>query len=212
MTMASYWLPPPVAADALEPFVSAISGRLPAARPQHLEGGDPAVGAHDPATRMGRRPAQPQVADRRPEPGIARDGAVEEELLQRELALEDVAFGQPGGAFDVERGLDVAVEDDVVDVRRELGDPVDDRVAERLALVVPRAELRSELVRRVLDEAADDVLAGRRHRRVDERRDDHVDVGLAAEPVVLGVVVRLLHLLDGWAEADGTAEMLAGAG
>jgi hypothetical protein len=51
---------------------------------------------------------------------------------------------------------------------RELGDPVDDRVAERLALVVPRPELGCELVRRVLDEAADDVLAGRRHRRVDQ--------------------------------------------
>ena len=41
-----------------------------------------------------------------------------------------------------------------------------------------RPELRRQLVRRVLDEAADHVLAGRRHRRVDERRDDHVDVRL----------------------------------
>ncbi len=127
--------------------------------PEDLERGDPAVRAHDPTPRMSRRSAQPEIADGRPESGVARDRAVEEQLLERELALEDVAFGQPRRSFDVERGLDVAVQDDVADVRREFRDPVDDRVAERLPLVVPGPELRCQLVRRVLDEAADDVLA-----------------------------------------------------
>ena len=108
---------------------------------------------------------------------------------------------RPDRPLDVERRQDLAAEDDVADVRGELGDPVDDRVAERLALVVPGAQLGRELVRRVLDEAADDVLAGRRHRRVDEGRDDHVDVRPAAEVAVLRVVVGLLHLVDRRAEA-----------
>ena len=119
---------------------------------------------------------------------------------------------RPGRPLDVERRLDVAMEDDVADVRGELGDPVDHGVAERLALVVPGAQLRRELVGRVLDEAADDVLAGWRHRRVDQGRDDHVDVRATAEAAVLGVVVGLLHLLDRRAEADRAAQVLALAG
>ena len=87
-----------------------------------------------------------------------------------------------------------------------------DRVAERLAVVVPRPEARVEVVRRVLDEAADDVLAGRRHRRVDQGRDDHVDVRPAAPVAVLGVVVGALHVVDRGAEADRPAQVLADAG
>ncbi len=57
-------------------------GHLPTAGPEDLQRGDPAVGAHDPAARVGRRTAQPQVADRRSEAGVAGDGSIEEELLQ----------------------------------------------------------------------------------------------------------------------------------
>ena len=67
----------------------------------------------------------------------------------------------------------------------------------------------ASLYGRVLDEAADDVLAGRRHGRVDQGRDDHVDVRLAAEVAVLRVVVGLLHLVDRRAEADRAAQVLA---
>ena len=50
--------------------------------------------------------------------------------------------------------------------------------ASRFCVVPQRAAL--EVVRRVLHEAAHHVLAGRRHRRVDERRHDAVDVGALA--------------------------------
>ena len=148
----------------------------------------------------------------RPEPGVAGHRAVEEELLEAELALEDVALGQAEPALDVERGEDLAVEDDVADVRGDLGDPVDDGVAERLAVVVPGPEARVELVRGVLDEAADDVLAGRRHRRVDQGRDDHVDVRPLRPAAVLRVVVGALHVVDAGAEADRAAQVVALAG
>ena len=95
---------------------------------------------------------------------------------------------------------------------RDLGDPVDDRVAEGLAVVVPGAQGRVQVVRRVLDEAADDVLAGRGHRRVDEGRNDHVDVRPAAPAAVLRVVVGALHVVERGAVADRPAEVLALAG
>jgi hypothetical protein len=48
----------------------------------------------------------------------------------------------PNVALDVERRQHLPVQDDVPDVRRVLGDGVDDRVAERLALLVPVAVLQ----------------------------------------------------------------------
>src|SRR4029079_19094903 len=87
--------------------------------------------------RVGGRAAQPQVLDRGPEPRPAGHRPAEEELLERELALEDVALGQAGRAVDVERGHDLAIEATRLQVRRELGDPIDDGIAECLALEVP---------------------------------------------------------------------------
>ena len=90
--------------------------------------------AHDPAARVGGRAAQPQVLDRasryRAQPGHR---PVEEQLLQRELALEDVALGQAERLLDVQRRQHLPVQDHVADVRGVLGDRVDHRVAERLA-------------------------------------------------------------------------------
>ena len=94
--------------------------------------------------------------------------------------------------------------------RRPLGDGVDHRIAERLPLVVP-GPLR-KVVRRVLHEAAHDVLAGRRHARVDERGDDHVDVRPPAEGAGLRVVVRLLHVVERGREADGAPQVLTRTG
>ena len=70
-------------------------------------------------------PRQPQVLDRRPEAGVAGDRPVEEQLLERELALEDVALGEAHRPLDVERRQHLAADDDVPDVGRELRDPVD---------------------------------------------------------------------------------------
>ena len=63
-------------------------------RPQVLEGGDAAGGPHEAAAGMGGRAAHPQAVHRRPVAGPAGDGPVEEELLERQLALEDVALGE----------------------------------------------------------------------------------------------------------------------
>ena len=113
--------------------------------------------------------------DGRPEARPAGHRPVDEQLLERQLALEDVALGETHGALDVERRQHLAVQDQAPDVRRPFGEGVDDGVAEGLALLVPGA--LGQLVRRVLDEAAHDVLAGRRHARVDQGGDDHVDIG-----------------------------------
>src|SRR5439155_7728922 len=108
---------------------------------------------------MRRRPAHPQSADGRAVASPTRRGPVEEELLEGELALEDVALGEAGHALHVERREYLFVDDAIPDARGELRDRVDDRIPEGVALGVPVARRAVELIRRVLDEAAHNVLA-----------------------------------------------------
>ena len=66
---------------------------------------------------MCRRPAHVEIAHRRPILRPPWHWPQEEQLLQRELALEDVAFRQPPLAFEIERGHDLAIADDLFQKR-----------------------------------------------------------------------------------------------
>src|SRR6185436_8624476 len=77
-----------------------------------------AGGAHDAAAGVRRRAAQVEVADRRFVLRPPGSGTEEEELLQRQLSLEDVALRETEGPLDVERRQHLAMQDDVLDVRR----------------------------------------------------------------------------------------------
>src|SRR5262249_15391471 len=63
----------------------------------------PSGRAHDAAAGMRRRSAHPQVLHRRRVLRPAGHRSCEEQLLQRQLALEDVAFGEPELALEIER-------------------------------------------------------------------------------------------------------------
>src|SRR5439155_14663937 len=106
------------------------------------------------------------------------------------------ALGQTELALQVERRQHLPVQDDLADVRRVLRERVDDGVAKRVALPVPRPGF--ELVRRVLHETRQDVLARRRYGRIGERRNHHVDVRPPREFAVLRLIVGALHVVDAW--------------
>ena len=130
---------------------------------QDFQGRQPSGRAHDAAAGMRGRAAHPQVLDGRLVLCPAGHRAQEEQLLQRELALEDVALGQSKFAFEVERRHHLPANDDVLQVGRELRDGVDDVIAESFPLLVPGALF--QLVGRVLHEAGHHVLARRCDRR-----------------------------------------------
>src|SRR5207237_1599757 len=69
--------------------------------------------AHDAAARMRGRSAHPQIANRRRVLRPPGNRAREEQLLERQLALEDVAFREPELALEVERRQNLPVQDDV---------------------------------------------------------------------------------------------------
>ena len=88
---------------------------------------------------MGGGAAHVEVLHRRAVAGPARHGPQEEELLEGQLALEDVALGEAPLALQVQRRQHLAVQDELLQVGRVLGDGVHHRVAEGLALLVPGA-------------------------------------------------------------------------
>src|SRR6478609_6593639 len=91
---------------------------------QHPPGGVPARRAHDPSARMGGGPAHKEVANRGRVARPAGRRTQEEELLERQLTLEDVPFRQSPFALEVERRDDLTVKDEVLEVRRVLRERV----------------------------------------------------------------------------------------
>src|SRR3989442_1992088 len=94
-------------------------------------------------------------------------GTQEEQLMQRQLAGEDVAFRKAGDLLDVERRDDLPVQNLRFESGREVLDRVHDRVAERLTLRVGPTAV--QVVRCVLHENRHNVLPRRRHTRIDHR-------------------------------------------
>src|SRR3954466_6403603 len=97
---------------------------------------------------MRARAALPVPANRRAILGPVRSGTLKEQLMQRELALEDVSFRQSGDPLDVRRRQNLPAEDELLDVGRIAADGVDHRVTERFTLLVSPAAV--EIVRRIL--------------------------------------------------------------
>src|SRR2546426_9795181 len=123
-------------------------------------------GAHDAATRMYCGAAHPEPGNRGAIPRPFGRRAEEEELLEAQFSLENVAFAQPGLLLDVPRGENLAVKDRLFQSRTVLGKGVDDGVPPRLALRGPGRRTFLDVIRGVLDEDGHDVLAGRSHGRV----------------------------------------------
>src|SRR5512135_3656925 len=92
--------------------------------------------AHDATAGVGPGAALIEAPDRGAVLRPARRRPEEEELVQRQLSLEDVPFGQSGGALDVGRRDDLPVENRLLEIRRVARERIHHRVAERLALGV----------------------------------------------------------------------------
>ena len=149
---------------------------------------------------MRRGAAKEKILDRRSVLRPSRHWTKEEQLVQCELSLKNVPLAQPPLAFQIERSDHLSVPNQRLEVRRVLGDGVDDGVAESLALRIPGA--RAEVIRRVLHEARHHVLAGGGHRWVRQARDDDVDVRPRRESPVLRVVVGALHVVQAGRDRD----------
>ena len=175
---------------------------------ENFERGKPSRSSHDSAAGMCRGAAHIEVADGSAVARPPGDRAEEEELLEREFALKDVALAEARGALDIERREELLADNDVFQIGRVFGNRVDDGVSEGFPLVVP-VPFR-EPVRRVLNEAGKDVFAGRRDGRIGERGNHHINVGPTRTFAVLRIVVGALHVIHRRRNGNRAAKMAAG--
>src|SRR5258705_7389729 len=75
-------------------------------------------GAHDATARMSRGAANIETANRRAVLRIARHRAVEQQLIERQLALENVALGQSDLGFELAWRAYLHMDDAVAEARR----------------------------------------------------------------------------------------------
>src|SRR5215471_18661746 len=162
---------------------------------EDLVGGVVARRAGHASARMRAGSAEIEAADGRPVARPARHRAHEEELLEHQVAVEDVALGEAVGALEIERRQHLPGLDRARDVRRVTRDRPDDAVSELLAALVPASP--REAVGDVLHEARHDVFAARRQAVVDVRGDDAVDPQIVRDLSPRGGGVGALREIQG---------------
>ncbi len=141
-----------------------------------------------------------QAADRRAVVRVARRRPHVEELLRRQLAVEDVAADQAPLVLHVVRADHLAVQDAVREPGRQLVVAGDHAVGVGLQLVAVR--LLAPPVRHPLREQRDDVLALRRERRVERRRHHAVGERQRRRPPRARLLERRLEVRDGVRQLD----------
>ena len=124
------------------------------------------------AAGMGARTAQVHAGDGRPVARVAGHRTHVEELVQRHLAVIEIAFGKTVEALEIRRRQHAPLQHDIPDARRERGERIDHPVREGLPLRVPIA--RAQLVRRVLRRDRHEVLTLGRQARIAQRGDADV--------------------------------------
>jgi len=153
---------------------------------------------HHAAAGVAARAAQVQAAEWAAILRIAGNRPVEHELIHRQLAVEDVAFGHADLFLDHCRRADLDMLDQALEIGAVFGDLIDDRLAELLLLLIgPVAAL--DLRRAVLDETTHEVFTGRRHCRVAESGYERIDIGVLRPGSVLPIVVgafQAFHRVD----------------
>jgi hypothetical protein len=115
-------------------------------------------GPRNPAARVRAGATQVQAINRCFVPCPACHRAHDEQLVQADIAVEDVAFGDAEAAFQVERGNHIPAHNRCRYIRCVFSDDFNHAVTESFALFIPGAA--GQVVRHILHKAGEDVVAG----------------------------------------------------
>eukprot|EP00053_Salpingoeca_punica_P005848 m.56912 g.56912 ORF g.56912 m.56912 type:complete len:677 (+) comp13422_c0_seq2:93-2123(+) len=174
-----------------------LEGQLEAQVAEDGVGGVAAGRAHDATARVRACAAEVELLHRRAVGAVAKGRAGVAELVQAEGAVEDVAAVQAKDALQVQRAEHVAANDRVREARRKLVDNAADAVGEGVleGLVGPVADLRVDVVGRILHKELHHMLAGRRDGAVQRGRDCHLNHRPRGRHAHRGLALRVLNLL-----------------
>src|SRR4029079_3117106 len=98
--------------------------------PQDTRGGSRARGAHNSAAGVSCRATHVEVAHGCSILRPARSGSKEEELLERQFTLKDVALAQAEHGLDIQRRQYLAMKNQASQIGREFGNRVHHRIPE----------------------------------------------------------------------------------
>ena len=119
-----------------------------------------------------------------------------------QLALEDIALGQPDLVLDIPGRAGLDMEDQLAEARCVFLDGVQHILLEGgLALRTPGP--LGQLVGRVLHEDRHEMLAGRGHGRIDRGGDHDVEEGPLRPGAVFVIVEGVLDIVEVAADIDG---------
>src|SRR3954453_9351328 len=133
-------------------------------------------------TWMRTRTAQVKPFEGHPIVGRTDHRARAEQLVEAHLAVEDVAADEAEAPLKVQRRMDLPPDHRLRKTRSMGIDSGDDLVGSLLALIVP-ASARPKVVTKMLAEEAVNVPALGPQRRIQRRRDQHLDDRLLGPPV-----------------------------
>ncbi len=150
--------------------------------------------AHHSAARMRAARAEVVAFEWGTEVCPLRHGTQEEDLMEQQFAVEDVAARDARDGFDVLRRDDLHADNRFADVRRVLLNGRDDHFAKLVSLRVVPATF--DVVGRVLYEARYHMLTRPRHVGVDHRWENHVEIWALRDPSILGIIVGALDVVN----------------
>src|SRR2546421_10976924 len=132
------------------------------------------------------------------------NGTHGEKLVERKLAVENVAAGETVRGFQILGRDDLHAFDQAREIRRIVGKSSNDHRAE-----LPPAEVPIPLpqsIRSELHAGREDVFAFGRELRIENRGNDDVEIGRWREFAVLGGVKGALEIIDVGANVDAAGE------
>src|SRR5580704_5173823 len=167
---------------------------------QNLVGGVVSGGAGDTSAGMRAGAAQIQTMDWSSVLRPSGQGTHEEKLLQPQVAVENVAFGQAVRTLEIERREHLARKDHTGYVGRVFSNFPDYAVAEQFPFLVPGAF--AQPIGNILHEASQDVLAFGCKRVVGIRGDHAVHPKVFRDVSELGDVIAAFGEGERWHERE----------
>src|ERR1041384_197733 len=149
--------------------------------------------SHYAAARMSSWPAHVKRVDWGSVSRPSGYGPHEEQLIERHVTVKDITSGERVLTFEIHRRDDVAMKDQVANVRRVIRKRIDATIRELILDRVPISVFQS--VRSILREDAHYVFARRRERIVVCRRYRDFDKRILRRPSGLGVLPRPINIL-----------------
>ena len=162
--------------------------------------------ARDAAAGVCAATAEIQPLERGPVSRPPEQGTHREELVERLLAVEDVAAAQAECRLDVRRSENLPMHDERTEIRGKFNEGLLDALRQPLARGVPITPF--QLVGRVLDVDRHHVSALGSERRIGDGRYGHVEDGARREPSVLGRVEGALQVIDLGADVYAAPEKI----